>query len=120
MWVGGLEWLIERASPLLGTWTELPSSPAMPKEQMRLAFEELGALYVLYWGRDEDGSLRARANYESKRGARLRRRLRGDGDSFVARSYSYIFPPDDAGPLLTCAREKSEIVVVAGPDDSCR
>ena len=38
-------------------WDAIPPAPAIPKGELRRAFEELGALYVLYWELGDDDVL---------------------------------------------------------------
>ena len=63
-------------------WTDVPKVPSMPKRTLRKAFEDLGALYCLYWGLDGT-DFHVKAAYENPRDAMRRKQLRGDGESFV-------------------------------------
>ena len=99
-------------------WQTRPVVPIMPKAEMRKAFEELGALYAVYWaeGPASGGDYVMQASYEAPAGTALLSRLRGDGDSFVKRSKSMRFQVEGTGPVSTAAREEAEVVVVMGDD----
>ena len=45
-------------------WGEMPTPPVVPRAQIRKAFEELGALYCIFW-QEEGGRIVAKADFES-------------------------------------------------------
>ena len=103
-------------------WQTRPIVPIMPKAEMRKAFEELGALYAVFWaqGPASGDDYVMQASYEAPSGTALLSRLRGDGDSFVKRSKSMRFQVDGTGPVATASREQAEVVVVLGNDGIAR
>ena len=61
-------------------WAEMPDAPVLPKAPIRTAFEDLGALYVMFWKADfANNELKVTGFYENPRDAKRRLALRGDG-----------------------------------------
>jgi predicted membrane chloride channel (bestrophin family) len=92
-------------------WTEVPKVPSMPKRTLRKAFEDLGALYCVYWGLDGT-EFTVKADYENPRDAMRRKQLRGDGESFFKISREITLSNVGNGPVATALREKEEVVIV--------
>lgn len=88
----------------------MPQVPTLPKEAMRAAFEELGALYVLYWA--PDGNVfRVVADYEVPSSINARLRRRSDGASFISNSKPLALPVDGSGPVATARKTGKEQAV---------
>ena len=63
-------------------WAEMPDAPVLPKAPIRTAFEDLGALYVMFWRADfASNQLKVAGSFENPRDAKRRLALRGDGVS---------------------------------------
>ena len=100
----------------LPQWSSIPRAPTMPKAQLRKAFEDLGALYAMYWRQDGD-ELRVIADYENPRETQRRKALRGDGSSFVTHSRSLVLDANGSGPVAESLRSGQEVVVGFGADN---
>jgi hypothetical protein len=98
-------------------WASLPRAPNMPKPQLRKAFEDLGALYAMYW-KLEGNHLRVIADYENPRETQLRKALRGDGESFIKISRGLAIDIGEEGPVQEALRTGKEVVVGFGNDDA--
>ena len=96
---------------LTSAWERVPVAPSMPKRVLRKAFEELGALYAIFWSLEKD-ELRVTADYENPDDAKRRLQLRGDGESFVKISRDLTLDSDGDGPVATALRTNEEVVVV--------
>ena len=97
-------------------WTEMPQAPILPKSVLRTAFEDLGALYVMYWEADfAKKELRVTGDYENPRDTSLRKALRSDGESFVGISRDMIVDIDSEGPVQQALATGQEVVI--GFDD---
>ena len=96
-------------------WTGPPPVPVLPKKVMRHAFEELGALYVLFWEKQGD-VYRVAADYEVAASINSRVRRRSDGQSFISASRQLDLPAEGAGPVATAVRLGEEVVVGFGYD----
>jgi len=93
-------------------WPDIPKAPNMPKQDLRKAFEDLGALYVLYWKADfVSNTLRVIADYENPRETQLRSALRGDGESFVKISRGLTLDLNAGGPVQDALIKNKEVVV---------
>ena len=92
-------------------WDGIPDTPTIPKAELRKAFEELGALYAMYWRLDDDGKFRVAGEYENPRDKKTRLRLRGDGSSFPSISAQYELDGEGDGPIASALRQDEEIVV---------
>jgi predicted membrane chloride channel (bestrophin family) len=111
---GVVEYGTTSASPV--QWTELPTPPVMPKEVMRAAFEELGALYVIYWAKDGK-VFRVAADYEVPTSINSRLRRRSDGASFISNSEPLALAVNGEGPVALAQRTGEEQVVCFGIND---
>ena len=97
-------------------WPDIPQAPFLPKAKLRQAFEDLGALYAIYWQPDlTTNEVRVAASYENPRDIALRQALRGDGGSFVKISKELTFELGGPGPVQEVLRTGKELVV--GFDD---
>lgn len=96
-------------------WTEVPQAPLIPKAQLRKAFEDLGALYAMYWQLQEGDVLRVIGAYENPSSTLIRDALRSDGNSFVKVSKQITVDAHSEGPVAEALRSGQEIVV--GFDD---
>jgi len=92
------------------TWAGIPDAPTIPKKELRKAFEELGALYALYWELDGD-KFRVAGEYENPRDKKTRMQLRGDGKSFPSLSTEYELSATGDGPIATALNNNEEVVV---------
>ena len=100
-------------------WTEIPKAPTMPKAQLRKAFEDLGALYALYWEADfEKNEMRVIADYENPRDVQIRKTMRGDGESFVKISRELTVELDSVGPVQEALKTGKEVVVGFSDDET--
>ena len=100
-------------------WAGIPDAPIIPKAPLRTAFEDLGALYVMFWKADfVNKELRVIGHYENPRDARRRLALRGDGKSFVKISRELTLDLDDDGPVQEALRTGQEVVVGFDSDDA--
>ena len=89
----------------------------MPKRTLRKAFEELGALYTIFWSLDGD-EFKVIANYETREEIKRRKQLRGDDESFVKISSALTLSGNGDGPVATALRKREEVVVVfTGEED---
>ena len=104
---------IGRKVPL---WDGVPVCASMPKRTLRKAFEELGALYAVYWSLEGD-EFKVIANYETREEIKRRKQLRGDDESFVKISQDLTLNPTGDGPVATALRQRDEVVVVFTIDD---
>jgi hypothetical protein len=104
---GVLEFGNLRSSP---QWATLPNAPIMPKVQLRQAFEELGALYALFWSLEGD-VFRVKADYESPRDRKTRLMLRGDGNSFTKVSRGLTLDANGNGPVAKALQSGEELTV---------
>ena len=95
----------------------LPTPPTLPKEVMRRAFEELGALYMLYWARDGN-TYRVEGSYEGEASYNARRRRRSDGVSYISISKQFSLDVDGNGPVATAVKTGQEQVVCLGQGGS--
>ena len=91
-------------------WDAMPQVPTLPKEVMRRAFEELGALYVIYWARDGE-RYRVAADYEVPSSVNARLRRRSDGASIISNARQRTFPVDGTGPVAMAVKSGEEQVV---------
>ena len=91
-------------------WDGIPPAPTIPKAQLRRAFEDLGALYAMYWEED-GGMLRVVADYENPRDATIRRSLRADGLSFVKLSRELVVSSNDGNCLSSVLASGQEVTV---------
>lgn len=91
-------------------WKAVPDSPIIPKAVTRRAFEEIGALYVLFWKSDGE-NFRVNADYETPASVAARLRRRGDGISFPSLSKELALPVDGQGPVAQAMRTGEELVV---------
>ena len=96
-------------------WTGPPAVPTLPKKVIRHAFEELGALYVLFWQKQGD-VYRVAADYEVPASINSRVRRRSDGMSFISESRKITLDADGSGPVATAERRGEEVVVGFGYD----
>jgi len=92
------------------TWADIPEAPVVPKQELRKAFEELGALYALFWELDGD-KLKVVGEYENPRDKKTRLQLRGDGKSFPSLSAEYELDANGNGPISTALNTNEEVVV---------
>ena len=100
-------------------WASIPAAPVMPKAQLRKAFEDLGALYAIYWKADRaTGKLRVIADYENPRETALRKALRSDGESFVKISRELELEIDAEGPVQAALKTGQEQVVSFSDEES--
>jgi predicted membrane chloride channel (bestrophin family) len=111
---GVVEFGTTNASPV--QWTEQPKVPVLPKGVMRAAFEELGALYVIYWA--QDGKVfRVAADYEVPRSVNSRLRRRSDGASYISNSEPLALAVNGDGPVALAKRTGEEQVICFGIND---
>lgn len=104
--------------PATAEWSERPTAPIMPKAEMRKAFEELGALYVMFWAKDADDMIRPHASFNSPKAVALQSKIRSDGDSFLARSKKLAFAVSGTGPVSTAFRENAEVTIAVAGDNA--
>jgi predicted membrane chloride channel (bestrophin family) len=98
------------------SWSRLPAVPTLPKTVMRKAFEELGALYLIYWRQDGD-SFRVAADYEVASSVNARLRRRSDGVSFISNSKQLTIDANGKGPVALAKQTDEEQVVCFGLKD---
>ena len=98
-------------------WPGIPSAPLIPKQNLRQAFEDLGALYAIYWKVDGT-SLNVAAEYENPNDVKKRLQLRNDGNSFTKVSRGITLSTDGDGPAATALRDQKEVVVAFGEGTS--
>jgi predicted membrane chloride channel (bestrophin family) len=97
-------------------WARMPEVPTLPKDVMRKAFEELGALYLIYWR--QDGSVfRVAADYEVPSSVNSRLRRRSDGVSFISNSKQLALDANGNGPVSLATKTGEEQVVCFGLKD---
>jgi predicted membrane chloride channel (bestrophin family) len=100
-------------------WDGIPDAPVIPKAPLRTAFEDLGALYVMFWKPDfVKKELRVIGHYENPRDGQRRLALRGDGESFVKISRELTLDLDGDGPVQEALRTGEEVVVGFEDDES--
>ena len=100
-------------------WAVIPDAPIMPKAPLRTAFEDLGALYVMFWKADfVNKELRVIGHYENPRDSQRWLALRGDGASFVQISRELTLDLDGDGPVQEALRTGQEVVVGFDADDA--
>ena len=92
-------------------WPTIPEAPSIPKQTLRRAFEDLGALYAMVWERNGN-DLTVIADYENPRDKAMRLALRGDGKSFVGLSKGLVLDATGNGPVGAALRKGDELVVV--------
>ena len=97
-------------------WTRIPEVPTLPKDVLRKAFEELGALYAIYWRQDGD-VFRVAADYEVPSSVNKRLRRRSDGVSFITNSKQLALNAKGNGPVAQAIRTGEEQVVCYGLKD---
>ena len=97
-------------------WDHIPEAPVIPKPQLRQAFEDLGALYAVYWKSDADGNLNVIADYENPNDVKIRLALRNDGNSFVKVSRGITLRTDGEGPAAQALRDNKEVVIGFGDE----
>ena len=97
-------------------WTRMPQVPTLPKGVLRKAFEELGALYAIYW-RQDGGIFRVAADYEVPSSVNKRLRRRSDGVSFITNSKQLALEANGDGPVAQAVRTGEEQVVCYGLKD---
>ena len=101
-------------------WADMPDAPVLPKAPIRTAFEDLGALYVMFWRADfASNQLKVAGSYENPRDAKRRLALRGDGASLGS---GLGFPPTltltptlALAMILTRARRRTVTVLLPLP-----
>jgi len=94
-------------------WEDVPRAPLMPKAPLRKAFEDLGALYALFWKLDGD-KFTVAADYENPRDVSKRQMLRGDDESFVKISRRIELDTTGDGPVAKSMQSGEEGVVFFG------
>jgi len=93
-------------------WGTIPDAPVLPKKDLRRAFEELGALYALFWQPSENGEqLNVIADYENPTDVKRRLAIRGDGESFTKVSRALTLDAKGQGPVAKALNTKEEVVV---------
>ena len=97
-------------------WSRMPEVPTLPKDVLRKAFEELGALYTIYWRQDGD-IFRVAADYEVPSSVNKRLRRRSDGVSFITNSKQLALEAKGDGPVAQAVRTGEEQVVCYGLKD---
>lgn len=103
--------VVEFGTTCTSVWQGVPPAPSMPKRVLRKAFEELGALYAIYWAREGD-DFNVQASYENPTDVIRRKSLRGDGESFVSISKDLTLSANGDGPVATALKTNEEVVIV--------
>eukprot|EP00418_Pyrodinium_bahamense_P089929 CAMPEP_0179041410 /NCGR_PEP_ID=MMETSP0796-20121207/16142_1 /TAXON_ID=73915 /ORGANISM="Pyrodinium bahamense, Strain pbaha01" /LENGTH=921 /DNA_ID=CAMNT_0020737773 /DNA_START=33 /DNA_END=2798 /DNA_ORIENTATION=- len=95
-------------------WDELPKTPKLPRAEMARAFNEFGAVYVLYWT-PEGNTWRATADFTTPEREIAIRRRRNDGFTFcmkcrerVLTQNSLVAQAAASGTELTCTDATTE------------
>lgn len=99
-------------------WSKMPECPTMPKKEMRKAFENIGAKYVMFWSNASgDGYFRAIATYVTPERVRALANKRGDNKTFCSESQGFKLPVDGNGPVATAARTGQEQFIQDAPTE---
>lgn len=97
--------------PETATWEAMPDCPDLPKDEMRKAFEELGAVYVLFWQlRGENFAVTADYVIPEHEQA-MKNRYNNNNVSFASASRWFSVPVDDKGYIATAARSGKEFLI---------
>mmetsp|Transcript_110024 Transcript_110024/g.354872 ORF Transcript_110024/g.354872 Transcript_110024/m.354872 type:complete len:656 (-) Transcript_110024:242-2209(-) len=92
-------------------WMEtLPSCPVMPKDEIRKAFEDLGASYAMFWAL-QDEQFSVVADYTSESWAKDLRASRGDDKTFCSESRRLKIDAGGSEPVAETANLGIEIRV---------
>jgi len=97
--------------PATATWTEMPQCPVMPKREIRTAFENLGAKYVMFWEKQGD-EFAVIADYVSAERVEALKNRRKDDKTFCSESRAFKLSADSDGPVATAARTGEESFVI--------
>mmetsp|Transcript_101968 Transcript_101968/g.287826 ORF Transcript_101968/g.287826 Transcript_101968/m.287826 type:complete len:644 (+) Transcript_101968:65-1996(+) len=85
------------------SWSGIPSCPMMPKREMRNAFEDLGASYVMFWA-ESDGEFSVIAHYVTEERRTALKSRRGDDKTFCTESRKFKIKSSDDCPMSTVAK----------------
>jgi hypothetical protein len=114
--LGGVVEFGTSAGPETASWTEMPDCPEMPKLEMRKAFDELGAVYVIFWQVSGE-SFVVSADYVTPDHERTMRNRHGSDVSFCSLSRMFALPVDGQGYIARAARSGKEFVVADAASD---
>mmetsp|Transcript_48369 Transcript_48369/g.121881 ORF Transcript_48369/g.121881 Transcript_48369/m.121881 type:complete len:678 (-) Transcript_48369:9-2042(-) len=98
------------------SWADMPDCPEMPKLEMRKAFDELGAVYVIFWQLSGDSYVVA-ADYVTPDHERTMRNRHGNDVSFCSLSRMFALPADGPGYVARAARSGKEFVIADAASD---
>jgi len=96
--------------PETASWETAPECPDLPKDEMRRAFEELGAVYVLFWQLRGENFV-VTADYVIPEHEQAMKRRYNNNVSFASASRWFSVPANDKGYVATAARSGKEYVV---------
>lgn len=98
------------------TWAndfkQIPKAPTLPKEEMRYAYEVLGASYTMFWalnGNQREFNVLAEHVTTARRAAL--KLVRGDDKTFCSESRALRIPSSGSGPIATAAQTREVVVV---------
>ena len=90
----------------------IPKMPALPKDEMRYAYEQLGASYTMLWALSSDKQeYTVRAEHVTTARRAALKQVRGDDKTFCSESRAFKIDAAGSGPIATAART-GEIIVV--------
>jgi len=98
------------------TWpndfTKIPKAPVFPKDEVRNAYELIGASYTMFWSLSASRKeYTIKANHVTTARRAALKQVRGDDKTFCSESTAFKIPAEGQGPIATAARTGETVVV---------